>query len=103
VNRGEVWWVEHPAWGRRPYLVLSRQSAIPLLHSVLTVPATTTIRGIPSELGLDREDGMPRACVLSFDNLVVVPKSYFTNRICRLSIEKMREVCDAVAIATGCA
>jgi hypothetical protein len=31
-----------------------------------------------------------------------MPKSFFVKRICRLSIEKMDEVCDALAVATGC-
>ena len=44
-RQGEVWWAEHPDAGRRPFLVLSRQAAIPVLHSVLAVPATRTIRG----------------------------------------------------------
>jgi hypothetical protein len=24
VRRGEVWWAEHPEWGRRPALVMTR-------------------------------------------------------------------------------
>ena len=30
MNRGEVWWVEHPDAGRRPACVLTRQAAIPV-------------------------------------------------------------------------
>ena len=59
MNRGEVWWVEHPEAGRRPACVLTRQAAIPVLTSVLVAPATRTIRDIPTEVTLTRDDGMP--------------------------------------------
>jgi mRNA interferase MazF len=52
VNRGEVWWVEHPDAGRRPACVLTRQAAIPVLTCVLVVPATRTVRGILMEVPL---------------------------------------------------
>jgi mRNA interferase MazF len=103
VARGEVWWVEEPASGRRPYLVLTRHEAVPVLNTVLAVPATRTIRSIPTEVVLDDDDGMPQACALSLDNLVSVPKTFFRERITRLSLERMNEVCRALALATGCA
>jgi mRNA interferase MazF len=102
VNRGEVWWAEHPEAGRRPHLVLTRQEAIAVLQSVLAVPATRTIRGIPTEVALDRADGMPERCVLSLENLTVLPKAYLVERICSLSGERMIEVCQALAVATAC-
>jgi mRNA interferase MazF len=103
VARGEVWWAELPDAGRRPYLVLTRQSAITALHSVLAAPATRTVRQIPTEVGLDRADGMPDECALSLDNLTVMPKEFFRERITRLSVERMNEVCRALTLATGCA
>ena len=102
VSRGEVWWVDQPNVGRRPHLVLTRQTAIPVLHSVLAVPATRRFRGIPSEVSLGPEDGMPRSCVLSLDNLTLMPKAFFVERICRLSGQRMHQVCAALAIATAC-
>jgi mRNA interferase MazF len=103
VARSEVWWVEHPDAGRRPFLVLTRQAAVPLLNAVLAVPATRTVRRIPTEVFLDANDGMPDECALALDNLTLVPKELFRTRITRLSIERMREVCRALAIASGCA
>ena len=102
MRRGEVWWVEDPAAGRRPHLVLMRDAAIPALRSVIAVPATTTIRGIPTEVGLGSEDGMPRECVLSVDNTTLLPKSYFVEPICTLGAERMADVCRALDHATGC-
>lgn len=102
VSRGEVWWFEHPAAGRRPYLILTRAEAIPALSRVLAVPATRTVRDIPTEVALDPEDGMPEACVLSLDNVEPIRRSLCTERITRLGPELMGAVCQALAAATGC-
>jgi mRNA interferase MazF len=102
VNRGEVWWVEHPEAGRRPACVITRQAAIPVLTSVLVAPATRTIRGIPTEMQLTRADGMPARCALSFDNLTTVPKALLTKRITSIREERLGELCVALHAATGC-
>jgi len=102
VNRGEVWWAEHSEAGRRPYLILTHQAAIPVLRGVLAVPATRTVRGIPTEVPLDEDDGMPEPCALSFDNIVTMPSSFFTHRICRLGVDRLEQVCRALRVATGC-
>ena len=102
MNRGEIWWAEHPEAGRRPYLILSRQAAIPVLHRLLVVPATRTVRGIPTEVLLEEDDGMPQRSALSFDNVTVMPKALLTERICRLGIDRLDEVCRALRLASAC-
>ena len=102
VSRGEVWWVEDPVAGKRPHLVLTRDAAIPVLNDLLVVPATRSIRSIPTEVRLDVDDGMPEECVLSLDNATLMPKVFFRERICALSPERMASVCGALAHATGC-
>ncbi len=101
VARGEVWWWEASEHGRRPALVLTRDEAIEVLHRVVVVPATRTVRGIPSEVPLDHDDGMPQACALSLDNLTVAPKALLTRRITRLGLDRMAQVCGALRHATG--
>jgi mRNA interferase MazF len=102
VNRGEVWWVEHPDAGRRPACVVTRQAAIAVLTSVLVAPATRAVRNIPTEVSLTRDDGMPDDCALSFDNVATVPKALLTERITRLPEARMEELCSALRAATGC-
>lgn len=101
MNRGEVWWVEHPDAGRRPACVLTRQAAIPVLSSVLVAPATRAVRGIPTEVALTRADGMPDDCVLSFDNLTTVPKTLLTTRIASVPEARLPELCQALRVASG--
>lgn len=102
VARGEVWWAESPTARRRPYLVLTREAAIIHLNALLAVPATRTVRAIPTEVALDTDDGMSEPCALSLDNLTVMPKSLLVDRLCRLGPARMVEVCQALRVATGC-
>jgi len=102
VNRGEVWWAQLEDLGPRPVLVLTRQAAIPVLNKVLVAPATRTIRSIPTEVLLDIVDGTPERCVLSFDNILTIPKALLTERICALGPARMREVCQAWRDAVDC-
>lgn len=97
-----MWWYEHPEAGRRPYLVLTRTVAVAVLHQVIAVPATRTVRGIPTEVPLDESDGMPVACVLNLDNLGLIRPSLCTERITALGPDRLNAVCEALAVATAC-
>ena len=102
MNRGEVWWVERPEAGRRPHLILTREAAVPMLTTLIAVPATRRIRGIDTEVELGPEDGMLDRCALTLDNLRAIHKEYFIRPICTLSSERMAKVCKALDHATGC-
>ncbi len=101
-RRGEVWWAEIAEVGRRPFLVMTRTAAVPVLHSVLAAPVTRTIRDIPTELRLGTSDGMPTECVASFDNLRVVAKEYLVERQCTLDPLRLIEACEALRTAVDC-
>ena len=101
-RRGEIWWGEIEGVGRRPFLVMTRTAAIPVLHSVLAAPITRTVRNIPSELHLGPNDGMPTECAASFDNLRVVAKAYLVERQCALEPLRLAETCEAIRAAVDC-
>jgi len=102
VRRGEVWWGEHPDAGRRPFLVLTRDAAIPVRQRVVVAPATRTVRGIASEVAVDGQDGLPSPCVISLDNVTTVPKYRLTEKICLLPPERLHQVCAALTAAVDC-
>lgn len=102
IGRGEVWWGELADVGRRPFLVMTRNAAIPVLHSVLAAPITRTVRGIPTEVSLSQADGMPEDCAASFDNLRVVPKAHLVERICTLDAVRVHDACTALRAAIDC-
>lgn len=101
-RRGEVWWGEIADLGRRPFLVMTRSAAIPVLNGVLAAPVTRTVRNIPTEVPLGPEDGMPTECAASFDNLRVIPKAYLVDRICALGSSRLAAACTALNIAIDC-
>jgi mRNA interferase MazF len=101
-SRGEVWWFEEPEIGRRPGLVMTRDSAIDVLTWLLVAPATRTIRQIPTEVSLDGEDGMPWPCAVTLDNVRPVRRSLLTERITSLHPGVMHRVCEAMKIAVDC-
>ena len=84
-------------------MVLSRDAAIPRLRRALIGPCTTTIRGIPSEVVLDpREDPIPRPSAVNLDSVESVSVGVLVERLGRLSEDRMREMCDALAVAVAC-
>ncbi len=102
LAHGEVWWSEGPSWGRRPVLILTRDTVVAKLSSVIVAPITSVVREIPTEVPLDEVDGMPRPCVVNLDGVENQPRSFLTERVTRLGVVRMHEVCVALAHATGC-
>jgi len=70
VKQYEIWWAALSATaGRRPVLLLSRDSAYDYLNKFAVVEITSTVRNIAVEVPLGRAEGMPSRCVANFDNL----------------------------------
>ena len=100
MKRGEVWWVEMPApAGRRPAVLLSRDSAYRVRAAVTVAPVTRTVRHIPVEVLLGQRDGMPTRCVVNLDDITTIPKSLIKQRITILSADKIQEMDDAIRFA----
>lgn len=101
--RGETWWCELAEIGRRPVVVLSRDSAIPRLRRALVAPCTTTVRGLPSEVILEPgQDPIPRHCAVNLDSVESVSVAVMVERLGRLSDDRMRDICSALAVAVDC-
>jgi mRNA interferase MazF len=102
VKRGEIWWAElaSPA-GRRPVLLLSRNEAYTVRELVVVAPLTTRIRGIPSEVLLGDDDGVPRACVVNLDSITTIARSSLRERLTVLSVERLKAVEDALHFSLG--
>lgn len=82
----DVWWASLPSpAGRRPVLLLGRNSWFAYLDRVLVAEVTTTIRGIPQEVSLGRPDGLGRACVANLDTARTIPRTAIDVQIGRLA------------------
>jgi mRNA interferase MazF len=69
----------------------------------MVAPITSAIRGAPSEVVVGTEDGLKHASAVNLDHVQTVDRGRLTRFVGRLGPSKMREVCRALAIATGCA
>ncbi len=103
VARGDVRLYRFaPPDKQRPVVVLTRDSAIRYLSTVTVAPITSTIRGVPSEVLLDEEDGMRGRCAINLHNAVTVSQQRLGNRVAQLGPRRMSEVCSALRFSLGC-
>ena len=84
-------------------VVLSRQEVVPLLHTVMVAPITSTRRGAPSEVALGPDEGLKHESAANLDHVQTVERSRLVAFIGTVNPVKMRQICQALAIATGCA
>jgi mRNA interferase MazF len=78
---------------------LSRDAAYRVRAAITVAPITRTIRNIPVEVILDRNDGMPARCVVNLDDISTIPKVLIKQRITDLSREKIDQIDAAVRFA----
>jgi mRNA interferase MazF len=87
---------------KRPVVVLTRGSAIAYLSTVTVAPVTSTIRGVPSEVVLNDEDGMKAPCAVNLHNAVTVSQARLGRRVAQLRFSRMTEICAALRFSLGC-
>ena len=85
-----------------PVVVLTRDSALRYLSTATVAPITSSIRGVPSEVRLDEEDGMKGPCAVNLHNPVSVSQERLGKRVAHLAPLRMREVCAALRFSLGC-
>ena len=104
ISRGDIWTYAFRAPDkRRPVLVLTRQEVIGLLHTVMVAPITSTIHGAPSEVIVGPAEGLKHESAINLDHVQTVEQARLTRRLGSVSDARMRDVCRALAVATGCA
>jgi len=100
MRRGEVWWAKLPLpVGRRPVVLLSRNEAYAVRNAVTVAEVTSTMRGIPVEVELGPEDGLPKKCVVNLDTIATIRKDLLIERIAILQDEKVEQLNLAIKFA----
>ncbi len=66
---------------------------------VLVAEVTSTMRGIPVEVELGPDDGLPKKCVVNLDTIVTIRKDLLIERIAILRDEKIEQIDSAVKFA----
>ena len=100
MRRGEVWWAKLPLpVGRRPVVLLSRNEAYAVRNAVTVAEVTSAMRGIPVEVELGPEDGLPKKCVVNLDTIATIRKDLLIERIAILRDEKVEQINLAIKFA----
>ena len=100
MKRGEIRWYKFKAPDKkRPVLILTRDSILEYLGEITVAPITTTVRDIPSEVFLSKQDGMTKDCAINFDHIQTVPKGKIGLLITALSKDKLEQVREAFQFA----
>jgi len=100
VNRGDLYDAALPI-GPHPVVVVTRDSAIPVLRSVCVAVVTSTIRGAPTEVPVGRSEGLNRDSVINCDDLVTASKSVLGRQRGSLGPEATHRLDQALKIALG--
>jgi mRNA interferase MazF len=99
-RQGEIWWAETDD-KRRPVLVVTRSEAVGVLSGIVVAPVTRTVREIPTEIPLGRDQGLPVDCAASFDNLQRIRRAALTERAGELGV-RSTEICQALRVLADC-
>lgn len=103
LARGEIWLLALPRPDkRRPVLVLSRPSLIRNLTTITVAAVTSSRLGIPTEVAVGIDEGLKKESCVNLCNVHTVSKGDLRRYVGSLSFSKMRDVCAALRIATGC-
>ena len=100
MKRGEIRWYKFKAPDKkRPVLILTRDSILEYLGEVTVAPITTTVRDIPSEVWLSKQDGMSKNCAINLDHIQTVSKGKIGSLITTLPADKLETVSAAIQFA----
>jgi mRNA interferase MazF len=100
MKRGEIRWYKFKAPDKkRPVLILTRDSILGYLGEVTVAPITTTVRDIPSEVFLSKQDGMSKDCAINLDHIQTVSKGKIGSLITTLPADKLENVSTAIQFA----
>ena len=100
MKRGEIRWYKFKAPDKkRPVLILTRDSILEYLGEVTVAPITTTVRNIPSEVFLSKQDVMIKDCAINFDHIQTVSRGKIGSLITTLSTDKLEKVSEAIQFA----
>lgn len=102
IARGDIRWFRFASPDkRRPVLVLGRPDVLASLSQIPVVPLSTQIRGLPWEIALGPEDGLPSSCVLKPEWIRIVERPHLGPLIARLDEDRLPAVRAALVDVLG--
>lgn len=100
IARAEVWDADlGPVV--RPVVVVTRETAIPVLSRLVCVAITSTVRDHPAEVALSRSHGLEEPSVANCDWLVTIAKDRLVRRRGALDALTRRRLNAALVLSLG--
>lgn len=100
IARGEVWDADLGPLVR-PVVVVTRETAIPVLSRLNCVAVTSTVRGHVAEVALSAAHGLQEPSVASCDWVINVAKDRLVRRRGALDAVALRRLNAALVLALG--
>ncbi len=82
-------------------MILTRQTAIPVLSAITVALITSTVRDLPTEVPVGRAHGLDHECVINCDNIVTVSKDAFLRYRGHLGPEELFRLRRTLMVAIG--
>jgi mRNA interferase MazF len=85
----------------RPVVILTRDSVLEYLGEATVAPITRTVRGVPTEVVLGPEDGLPEPCAVNLDHVQTVARGRLGSLVTTLTGRRMGQIREALLFALG--
>jgi mRNA interferase MazF len=101
IQRGDIWDADIPGVGIHPVVVVTRETAIPVLSSLLCVLITSSFHGHVAEVSVGQPQGLDHDSAANSDTIFTLPRQVLTLRRGHLDTAKLAELDAALTIALG--
>jgi len=102
IHRGDVFDADFPLAGPHPAVVVTRETAIPVLNAIAVVLVTSTRRGHPAEIVLEGSHlDLYEGSVANCDDLATLPKHRLEHYRGHLTPAQIAALDRALAVALG--
>ena len=102
MNRGDVWQLDFGGRaGKRPALILTRQSVIPYLNKLTVAEITASGKGYPTEIAIGQKANLSKESYVQVDNIQTVAKDHFVKYLGALDARTMRTIGQKIILALG--
>ena len=87
----------HPIWlarldKTRPVLVLTCEEVRAVRRLVTVAPITTTVRGLRSEVLVDRRNGLDHDSAVNLDSIMTIPRDDLIRHVGALRVDQERDL-----------
>lgn len=101
IHRGDIWDADIPGVGVHPVVVVTRDTAIPVLSAVVCVLVTSTFHGHVAEIEVGPDEGLDHDSAANCDNVFTLPVTILTRRRGQLGPARLHQLDAALMVALG--